>query len=759
MPWTRRFDELRAADAAVAGGKGAQLGELVRAGFAVPDGFVLVADAFRACIDQTTIAPLVHKALRDADDTAALEHHHLELDELVHRKGALSAEIRSAVTAAYRELGDDVRVAVRSSATAEDAPQTSFAGMNETFTNVAGIDDVLARVVDCWASLFTQRSLAYRAARGIDAEPAMAVVVQRMVDADRAGIAFTADPATGDRSTMVVEASYGLGGAIVGGRVQPDRYVVTKRGLHITHAEVGDEQPTLPRDGADDRAVPSNARQAPQRVLSDTELSGLADTLLDVEQHFGIPQDIEWAIATGTTWLLQTRPITTLSAQSAGTVLAAGQGASPGTATGPVRVVESPQQSGNLNPGDVLVASMTAPDWLPTLRRACAVVTDTGGITCHAAIVSRELGLPCVVGTREGTSTLRDGDLVTVNGTDGTVRAGTAVNASATSVSERQPLSTDARTDTRTGAIVRAPEPLATRIHLNVAMPDEATRTAALPVDGVGLLRAEFLLTDALGGRHPVAALAEEGAEKVISRLAESLHAIAEPFHPRPVLYRTADFRSNEFRNLLGGERREPVESNPMLGFRGCYRYVRDPTLLHAELAALDRARQRTSNLHVMIPFVRTKWELEACLHEIDRSPLGAARGLQKWVMAEVPSVAYWLAEYAALGIDGVSIGSNDLTQLVLGTDRDSDVCAPLFDESDPAVLDAIRSIIASARRVGISCSLCGQAPSHNPAYAEHLVRWGITSISVNPDAVGAVRESVARAERALLLQAARTRA
>src|SRR5581483_10709575 len=373
-----------------------------------------------------------------------------------------------------------------------------------------------------------------------------------------------------------------------------------------------------------------------------------------------------------------------------------------------------------------------------------ALVTDGGGMTCHAAIVTRELGVPCVVGTRSATQILRDGEVVTVDGARGKVLEGVSPAALAVVRSAAPPPSAS------------APEALATRLYVNLAIAAQAEAAAALPVDGVGLLRAEFMVTDALGGVHPRRLLAEGRRGDFVEAMAASLLQITRAFAPRPVVYRAIDFRTNEFCNLDGGAEFEPVEGKPMIGYRGCYRYVREPDLFAVELETLARVRDETPNLHLMIPFVRTRWELEACLEMVDASPLGRQRGLHRWVMAEVPSVMHWLPSYVGMGIDGVSIGSNDLTQLILGVDRDSDVCAELFDESDPAVLDAIGQIISTARTLGVSSSLCGQAPSTNPMFAEHLVRFGITSVSVNPDAAAAARRTIAAAEQRLLLESAR---
>lgn len=750
--------DIRITDADGVGGKGANLGELIAAGLPVPPGFVLACGAYRTSMQvanvDTELAALHREALDNVDDSARLDELCTRMRSLVLSAG-LTDEVRRATVAAYHALGARAVVAVRSSAAGEDGRDASFAGMNRSITNIAGEQELVDAVTACWASLFTPRVLTYRASRNFTNTPEMAVVVQRMIFADRAGVAFTADPSTGNRGHLVVEAAFGQGEVVVSGKVQPDTYVIDKATRRVIDIHVGTQPFKIVRgDDGHDAIVELDSDQADAQVLTEADLHDITELALTAERHYQEPQDIEWAIEGDAVWLVQARPITTLgltppaestAAEARTGVMLRGLPAAPGTVTGRVRVLRNPQEGEQLCDGEILVAPMTNPDWLPTIRRAGALVTESGGMTCHAAIVARELSVPCVVGARAATALLPTGGTVTVNGTLGQI-----VSANSTAPESITIRPTPAAVPQSVSTPVTA-----TRIYVNLALPDNAEAVAAADVDGVGLLRAELMLTDALSGQHPRALIARGEQRTIITSMTVAIGRIAAAFAPRPVIYRATDFRSNEFRNLVGGAEYEPVERNPMIGYRGCHRYINEPELFELELAALAEVRDRYPNVHLMIPFVRTKRELERCLQLVDGSRLGRQRGLHRWIMAEVPSVMHWLPTYIAMGIDGVSIGSNDLTQLMLGVDRDSEVCADVFDETDPAVLAAIANIIATARKHDVPASLCGQAPSTNPVFAEHLVRMGITSISVNSDTIDTTRRAVAAAEQRIVLDAA----
>jgi pyruvate, water dikinase len=757
----RRFADLRVGDVDYAGGKGANLGELTAAGLPVPAGFVVGAPAYAAFCEETGLRARLDQLLGslDVEDTTALAAAARQARDMVDET-AMPAWLESEIREAYGELAGssgDLPVAVRSSATAEDTASASFAGMNETFLNMAGADAVIDAVRRCWRSLFGARTVYYRGLRGFgQADMDIAVVVQRQIASTRAGVMFTVNPASGDRSQLVIEGAFGLGEAVVSGSVSPDRYLVDKATLAIRAREVHHKELIIEgtaEGGTKTRALSEEEALAP--VLSDEEVVTLAGLGRRIEEHYQAPQDTEWAFdADGAAWILQSRPVTTLhaeqpaasSAQPQGSVLLHGLGGAPGSASGAVRVLASLGDAGRLHDGDVLVTHMTAPDWVPLMRRAAAIVTDSGGMTCHAAIVSRELAIPCVVGTGEATRKLRDGELVTVDATHGVVIEGDAA------VAAPQAAGAVAASSGASARVVTA-----TQVLVNLSEPSQVERAAALEVDGVGLLRAELMVLEALGGDHPRTLLAEGRGEDFVAAMAGGLEKFAGAFAPRPVTYRTIDFRTNEFRGLRGGEEFEPQESNPMIGYRGALRYTREPEVFALELAALRRVwEEGHRNLHVMLPFVRTTRELARCRELIADSGLLAQPGFELWVMAEVPSVLFNLADYAELGIAGISIGSNDLTQLLLGADRDNEVLAETFDERDPAVVAYLRQLIPRAHELGLRTSICGQAPSVHPEYAELLVRAGIDCVSVNMDVVDRTLALIAAAEQRVLLDAAR---
>jgi pyruvate, water dikinase len=754
----RRFEDLSKQDVDYAGGKGANLGEMTAAGLPVPPGFVVGASSYALFCDSGGLRDRIEEQLSsvDVDDTAALDIATKEVRKMVEAE-PVPDEVASEIRDAYLELAgdrDNPPVAVRSSATAEDTEAASFAGMNETFLNVRGPDEVVEAVRRCWSSLFGARTVFYRAKQGFgQADMDIAVVVQIQILSTRAGVMFTIDPASGDHDRLVIEGSLGLGESVVSGQVSPDRYVVEKESLHIEKRDVKRKElviEPLPDGGTRTRQL--SGEESTKPVLSDEEVLVIAKLGMRDEKHYGKPQDTEWAFdEEGIAWMLQSRPVTASGgdksaelAEHEGEALVHGLGAAPGIGHGKVKIVSDLAKGNDLKEGDVLVTHMTAPDWVPLMRRSAAIITDSGGMTCHAAIVSRELGIPCVVGAADATTKLRDGELVTVDATHGSVYEGEVALAGEAD---------DGPAPLGGGAPVTA-----TQLLVNLSEPSQIERATKLDVDGVGLLRAELMVIEALEGRHPRLLIEQEKGGEFVDRMGEALTKFAEAFSPRPITYRMIDFRSNEFRGLEGGDRFEPEEANPMIGYRGALRYMLEPDLFRLELAAIHRVWDAGhTNFHVMLPFVRTPRELTACRDMMREEGLLDRPGFELWVMAEVPSVYFHLERYAELDVKGISIGSNDLTQLMLGSDRDSGTLSELFDERDSAVTDYLRLLIPKAKSLGLATSICGQAPSVHPEYAQLLVEAGIDAISVNIDTVDKARRLIASAEQRVLLDAARS--
>ena len=744
------FSQVGRNDGPLVGGKGANLGELTQAQIPVPPGFVVTTRAYRAFLIATGLEGRIEAMLEglDVEDDEALQRVSGKVRAAVEQ-AEMPAQLREEIERSYLELGQGA-VAVRSSATAEDLAEASFAGQQSTYLNVEGAADVVDAVQRCWASLFEARAVFYREHAGwghVDVD--LAVPVQRMVQSETSGVMFTIDPITNDHERVVIEAAFGLGEAVVAGLVSPDHFEVDKSSEAILDRQIFRQDRMLMRNpngtGGEAniwRALSDAEGDRPK--LTDAQVVELTTIGKRIERHYGGPQDIEWGWADGRFYLLQTRPITTL-ARPAGDLdsaptptaepLLSGSPASPGVAAGQVRVVSDPSQTGMIVEGDVLVAEMTTPDFVPAMKRAAAIITEKGGRTCHAAIISRELGVPCIVGA-PGARALAEKLTVTVDGAAGHVYEG----------AQEELIDWWRRQQER--VVTEAPD-TKTKIYVNLADPDIAQRVADRSVDGVGLLRAEFII--ARMGEHPRSFLDSGRGDEYVERLADGMRTIAAAFHPRPVIYRATDFKTNEYANLKGGAEYEPHEENPMIGYRGAARYVREPDLFELELRALEAVREDYPGLHLMIPFVRTTGELRQVIDLVEAYGLKRSDSFKIWIMVEVPSNVWLLEDFIAQGVDGVSIGSNDLTQLTLGIDRDSERFADTFDERDPAVLYAIQHVIETAHRCGVTVSVCGQGPSEHPDLAQRLVEWGITSISVTPDVIEKTRQYVADAEARVL--------
>jgi pyruvate,water dikinase len=752
-----KFEDLNKSDIGIAGGKGANLGELTQAGIPVPPGFVVTAQAYEKFMDEAGINDQVMGILEkiDINDTKALQAAAEEIKKIII-EAPIPEDLVIFIREYYNELcqrvdEDDTDVAIRSSATAEDLPEASFAGQQDTFLHVSGDDEVIEYIRKCWASLFEARAIFYREENDFEhSKVYIAVVVQKMANADKAGVMFTVNPSTGEEIALI-EGSWGLGESVVSGDVTPDNYQVDKKDNEIINVTISDKKVMYTNDenGTSVKVdVPENLRK--ERVLSDEELIELTEMGKRVQAHYGEPMDTEWAFEKNNLFLLQARPITTLgdvvpesedASSEMGEVLVRGLGASPGMASGEVKIVLDIDELDKIKDGDIMVTTMTTPDMVPAMRRASGIVTDEGGVTCHASIISRELGIPCVVGTGDATTTLKENAGVTLDGKKGLVFEG---------ISE-----TKEEVQVQAGAVEAAPIITVTEVKANVSMPEAAEKAAATGADGVGLLRTEHLMLTS--GIHPGKFIADGREDELIDTIADNVMIVADAFYPKPVWYRTLDAPTDEFITLEGGEN-EPREHNPMLGWRGIRRELDQPEILKCEFKAIKKLHEKGyTNIGIMIPLSQNPEELKqakALCSEIGFEP---HKDVEFGMMVEIPAAAIMIDEYIKIGLDFVSLGTNDLTQYTLAVDRNNEFVAKHYSEEHPAVMKLIERTIRKCAEAGVKCSICGQAGSV-PHIVEKLVEYGISSVSSNTDAIADVRKTVARAEQKIILDAARKR-
>lgn len=770
------FEQLERKDVDIVGGKSSSLGEMTaKTDVPVPYGFATTAYAYRYFIKESGLEEKMRSILSELTD---VENSALLRDVSARLRDAIMAEkmpqdLQDAIGAAYVELGKRVGeenpyVAVRSSATAEDLPDASFAGQQDTYLNVQGAETIIAKVKECYASCFTDRAVYYREKQGFDhIEVALSAVVQMMVFSKTSGVMFTVNVATGDDNNILIEAAFGLGEYVVQGTVTPDNYTISKHDHKIIDRCVNEQDIMLVRKKGGDCEevqVPEELRKV--QTLTDEQILELADYAKKIEKHYGCYMDMEWGVdeRTNKIWILQARPETVWSrrnkeggakvqeSKSMTTtdhkVIVKGLPASPGKVSGRVHVILDPSRIDEFREGEILVTEMTAPDWVPAMKKAKAIVTDSGGMTCHASIVSRELGIPCIVGTKSrgeaATVTIPDGIDVTIDATHGVVYEG---------------IIEEAKKENQAGAAVAVAEyfpPTGTKVYMNLGDPELAEKYSGLPCDGIGLMREEFIWTTYIH-EHPLYLIKTGHPEKVVDQLAEGMRQVCQAMAPRPVTLRFSDFKSSEYRDLKGGDEFEPYEPSSLLGWRGASRYY-DPKYIEAfklECQAVVKVREEfgLKNLNVMIPFCRNVEECEKVVKIMAECGLERGKDFKVWLMAEIPSNII-LADQFNKYVDGYSIGSNDLTMLVLGCDRDNDTVSHIYDERNLAVRRAVRHLIEVAHSEGKTVSICGQAPSVYPEFCEFLIKSGIDSISVNPDTVKFTKKLVAQVEQRVMLDA-----
>ena len=763
------FKEISKNDIGLVGGKGLNLGIMYNLGLPVPPGFVVTAQAYKDFLIETALYDDILELLQglDVEDTQKLEETAQHIQDMIIAE-EMPEQIKKDIVEAYKNLDintdvfksvskialdiikagrDKPYVAVRSSATAEDLPQASFAGQQATFINVKGNKEVVAAVQQCWASLFTARAIYYRVKNNFPHEKVLiAVVVQRMINSEAAGVVFTANPSTNNTDEIMIEAAFGFGDAVVAGLVNPDNYIVDKETLNIKHKKINKKDFMFIRDYVLNKTVkkPLSEEKANKQVLSEEQIKKLAELAKKIESHYKNPQDIEFAVEENRLYIVQTRSITTLHKKeeeheeiSEESILE-GLAASPGIASGPVKIVHEIKDLYKIKQGDILVTKMTNPDFVVAMEKASAIVTDQGGSTSHAAIVSRELQIPCVVGTEKATEILNENDIITVDGTNGKVYRG---KIEIKHEEEKQVSYTRGEIETTA------------EIKVISDLPGHAERAAMTGADGVGLVRLEFMIAE--GGVHPAKYIRDNREEEYIELLVKGISGIAKAFSGKPVWVRTSDIRTDEYRNLEGGDE-EPTETDPMIGWHGIRRGLDEIGILKAEFEAIKRVHDMGySNVGIMLPFLINVDELiksKDIMREVGLEPL---KDIEFGVMIETPASCWIIDELCKEGISFISFGTNDLTQLTLGIDRNNERIQKLFSELHPAVLGEIKKVVKTCQKYNVKTSICGQAGS-NTKMAEFLVSIGIDSISANPDAVQLIRQVVAKAEKKLILKAAR---
>jgi len=881
------FREIRKQHVAEAGGKGANLGEMVNANFPVPHGFIITSKAFFDFLDETGIKKEVISKIDaiDVDNTEQLKGVTSGIRKLV-RETPMSEELKNEILIAYSRLGESrlawltsseqQYVAVRSSATAEDLPEASFAGQQETFLNVVGKSALIEAVKKCWASLFTARAVYYRKKQLFKTEGVgIAVVIEKMVNSEASGVMFTADP-TGDTSRIIIESVYGLGEAIVSGSVTPDTYILDKGKMKILEKKISRQEWKLSRKGKESKKIALPESKGKKQKIPDKKIIELARLGKQIEEHYKAPQDIEWAIEGSKVLILQSRAITTLGLKDKvereqdrrkklealdAEVLIDGLAASPGIVTGKIKVVPSPKDIEKVEAGMIIVTKMTNPDWVPIMKKAAGIITDEGGTTCHAAIVSRELGTPCIVGTGDATKKLKDGETVTLNGYNGYVykgqveieveektreklilledidklttaiklelakepepktkvlqpeavyikpkpgldgmakmvdeekeikekiqrereelqrleeereKAEEALEFEERAKEEREKLAeqkkakelveelgekkaeelSDEELEKQANGLEEILKKISAKVKVNVALPEAAERAAQTGADGVGLLRAEHMITSA--GTHPAEFLRQGQRDQLVRAVRTGIETVLKPFNGKPVWYRTFDARTDEFRNLKGGEK-EPEEENPMLGWHGIRRDLDEPELLKAQFIAVKQLlEQGYKNIGIMLPFVHSPEQIRKAKEIAEELGLKREKGVLEFgVMVETPAAALIIDDLIDEGLDFVSFGTNDLTQLTLGLDRNNEKIQKHFTALHPAIIRQLKMVIEACRNAGVQTSICGQAAS-DPEMAKKLIHFGINSLSANIDAVEKIKHVVLEEEKRMILE------